>query len=611
MKSMKQASLWLLIALLIISLVGCAQPQPNETSMEVETVAPTEAPATEAPTTEAPATEATTEAAGEDEKGGLEGVVAAYFGNMPKHIYKIKQGEFVDMVRAGIDGTVLDIRSAEAYAENHVKGAVNAPWGPDAIPQILSKIPADKPVYVYCVSGQTAGQTVMLLNAAGFDARSVNLGFKFGISKVEGVADVLTTEPTVLEADVTEIDPAIMQAITDYYAGLADVFETEHKHYKVSEDTLKAKMDGAADIQIVSARSAVDFKLGHIEGAINVPFGNDMFAGFDKIAKDKEVIVYCYSGQTAGQAVAALRLLGYDAYSLNGGAGVGPNKPIGWVNKGYPLVSPFVEEKVANYFGNMPKHIYKIKQDEFVEMVANGIDGTILDIRSAEAYAEGHVKGAVNAPWGGTAIAEILPKIPADKPLYIYCVSGQTAGQTVALLNMAGFDARSVNLGFKFGISKVEGYDAVNSTEPFELSEDVTEIDPAMSKAIMKYYKGLAAVKETIFKNYKISEDNLKKMIDDGEDFYLLSARKAEDFAAGHIVGAVNLPFGNDMAAGFADLPKDKTIVVYCYSGQTAGQTVAALRLLGFDAVSLNGGAGVGKNAPIGWTNKGFELVTE
>lgn len=37
-------------------------------------------------------------------------------------------------------------------------------------------------------------------------------------------------------------------------------------------------------------------------------------------------------------------------------------------------------------------------------------------------------------------------------------------------------------------------------------------------------------------------------------------------------------------------LPKDKRIIVVCYTGQTAGQTVGILRLLGYDACSLMGG---------------------
>ena len=37
-------------------------------------------------------------------------------------------------------------------------------------------------------------------------------------------------------------------------------------------------------------------------------------------------------------------------------------------------------------------------------------------------------------------------------------------------------------------------------------------------------------------------------------------------------------------------LPKDKKIIVVCYTGQTAGQVVSILRLLGYDACSLKGG---------------------
>ena len=139
-----------------------------------------------------------------------------------------------------------------------------------------------------------------------------------------------------------------------------------------------------------------------------------------------------------------------------------------------------------------------------------------------------------------------------------------------------------------------------------------TAIDPAVQAAMDAYYGGLAAVKDTKYANYKVSEDELKAMIDaKDESIYILDIRKAEDFAKGHIAGAQNLPFGKGMEAGFSALPTDKTIVVYCYTGQTAGQTVAGMRLLGLDAVSLNGGAGMEINQPMGWVNKGYELVVE
>jgi rhodanese-related sulfurtransferase len=64
------------------------------------------------------------------------------------------------------------------------------------------------------------------------------------------------------------------------------------------------------------------------------------------------------------------------------------------------------------------------------------------------------------------------------------------------------------------------------------------------------------------------------------------------------------------MQEQFSSLPADQKILTYCYTGQTAGQTVAGLRLLGYDAVSLNGGIGWPPNKPLGWKNKGYETVS-
>ncbi|WKY45665.1 rhodanese-like domain-containing protein [Eubacteriaceae bacterium ES2] len=271
-----------------------------------------------------------------------------------------------------------------------------------------------------------------------------------------------------------------------------------------------------------------------------------------------------------------------------------------------------VETGVNEYFANMPDDIYKISQTDFVDMVKAGDDMTIIDIRSADAYAEGHVKGALSMPWG-TELSANIENIPTDKPVMIYCVTGQTAGQTVMLFNLAGFDAKSVNLGYKLGISQVEGVDEIIETTANDFDTSIqTEIDPEILEAINSYYAGLADVADTTYANYKITEDDAYSMLMAGDDtIQFLDIRSADDYAAGHIEGAMNIPFGAGMEVEFSTLPMDKTIIVYCYTGQTAGQTVAGLRLLGYDAVSLNSGAGTDATGTAGWTNKGYPLVTE
>jgi rhodanese-related sulfurtransferase len=535
-------------------------------------------------------------------------LTAAYFTNMPEHSYKIDNKEFVKKVIDGEAMTVLDIRTAEDYAKGHVKGAVNVPWGP-AIAENLSKIPTDKPIYIYCYTGQTAGQAVMTMNLAGIEARSVHFGWNLGISKVEGVAAVTVTEAATLSGTGKEIPAAIQTAVTEYYAGLGKITDAKFKNYKISEDDLKALVDAKdSSIYILSVRKAEDYLKGHIEGAQNIPFGKGMETSFASLPKDKKIVVYCYSGQTSGQTTAALRLMGYDAVSLNAGMGIAGNAPAGWMNKGFPVVSE-VSTKAEALYTAMPDHRYIINQVDFIAKVAAKEAMTILDIRTAEDYAKGHVTGSVNVPWG-PAIAENLSKIPTDKPVYIYCYTGQTAGQAVTTMNLAGIDAKSVNLGWNFGISKAEGAAAVTSMDAATLTGTGSKISDAVQAAVTAYYEGLAKIEDPRFKNYKITEDDLKALVDAKDtSIHILSIRKAEDFALGHIEGATNIPFGKDMVASFKALPKDKKIVVYCYTGQTAGQATAVLKLMGYDAVSLNGGMGMPTNVPMGWANKGFPVV--
>ncbi len=268
-----------------------------------------------------------------------------------------------------------------------------------------------------------------------------------------------------------------------------------------------------------------------------------------------------------------------------------------------------VEAAVAKYYDELPDHIYKINQKKFAEKVNAGDEMYVIDIRRADDYAKGHVAGAVNMPWG-TAISDNLQYIPQSGEVFVYCYSGQTAGQTVMLMNAAGIPARSVNLGFKWGLSKVPGVDAILTTDATEIDKSMTyDVNAEIATAVKAYFDRFAEVKGTPFASNIVSEENAKKILDSGDDSAVfVSIRSADDYAKGHIATATNIPWGKSMHKGFDVLPGDKKIIIYCYTGQTAGQTVAALRLLGYDAVSLKGGMGMDANAPLGWKNKGYPV---
>jgi rhodanese-related sulfurtransferase len=77
------------------------------------------------------------------------------------------------------------------------------------------------------------------------------------------------------------------------------------------------------------------------------------------------------------------------------------------------------------------------------------------------------------------------------------------------------------------------------------------------------------------------------------KDFYVLDVRGADDFAAGHIEGATNIPVWELFwPENLARLPKDRPILVACNSGTSASMSTATLDLMGYDAWQLRYGMG-------------------
>ena len=71
----------------------------------------------------------------------------------------------------------------------------------------------------------------------------------------------------------------------------------------------------------------------------------------------------------------------------------------------------------------------------------------------------------------------------------------------------------------------------------------------------------------------------------------VLDVRPADEFAQGHLPGAVNIPL-SELEARLADLDPDKEVVAYCRSTYCvlSFEAVAALRGFGFDARRLEDG---------------------
>lgn len=70
---------------------------------------------------------------------------------------------------------------------------------------------------------------------------------------------------------------------------------------------------------------------------------------------------------------------------------------------------------------------------------------------------------------------------------------------------------------------------------------------------------------------------------------FLLDVRTPQEFAAGHIPGAVNVPV-DDLRSRLGELPRTRQIAAYCQVGQRGYLATRILRQSGFDAVNVGGG---------------------
>lgn len=77
-----------------------------------------------------------------------------------------------------------------------------------------------------------------------------------------------------------------------------------------------------------------------------------------------------------------------------------------------------------------------------------------------------------------------------------------------------------------------------------------------------------------------------------------LDVRTAEEYASGHIDGAINIDVQKDdfEQQALAELPKNQTIALYCRSGRRSKKAAQILSAKGYQVVELNTGY-------LGWTS--------
>lgn len=147
----------------------------------------------------------------------------------------------------------------------------------------------------------------------------------------------------------------------------------------------------------------------------------------------------------------------------------------------------------------------------------------ILDVRTKEEYEEGHLKYAVSLPLSDIQKDTSILDEFKDKPIILYCRSGSRSGQAGNILLKAGFN------------------DITNGGGVIDYKYE-----------LLKSYTNLTA-KQFIEKSK-------------GKNTLIIDIRAKKDYDKAHFKNAINIEL-KDLKSNLKKIPKDKTILVYSYTG--------------------------------------------
>ncbi len=197
-----------------------------------------------------------------------------------------------------------------------------------------------------------------------------------------------------------------------------------------------------------------------------------------------------------------------------------------------------------------------------IELVSSG--GTLVDTRTADAYASRHIPGTLNIPLNKSFSTWAGSILPYDRELHLLVDDNVAERADEAVRDLA-----------LIGLDRIEGYFGVDALAAWE--EDG---------------RRLAAVPQ-------VTAAELADMIANG-DVQVIDVRGASEWDAGHLPGAPNMPLAT-LAARVAEVARDRPVVVQCQAGGRSAIAASLLRAKGVEVANLHGGFAA-------WREAGFPV---
>ena len=194
---------------------------------------------------------------------------------------------------------------------------------------------------------------------------------------------------------------------------------------------------------------------------------------------------------------------------------------------------------------------------------------SLIDLRSMQEHAAGHLIGAVNIPYA--ELLQSADRLPRDHLIILLCTDGELSDRMVPHLRAANFNhVWSLHGGlnhwqWQYGDQYLLKKNAVDAERPAPTKDPFSE--------------------ERL---YHIRAAQLRRFL-----HIIVDIRLPTEYTRSHISGAINVPHDeiSQWLNDLGNLPRCVPIILYCRSGKKSAYAVQILLAAGFgDARSLLGG---------------------
>ena len=302
----------------------------------------------------------------------------------------------------------------------------------------------------------------------------------------------------------------------------------------VDARTLKAWLSGPGELALLDVREHGQYGEAHLFHAVPLPYSRlEIELGHLVPRKSARIVFYDETGGTAA-ALAARRATqaGYtDVHVLAGGAQ-------GWKACGYGL---FAGVNVpSKTFGELAEHAFgtpRISATELQGMMSRGENLVVIDGRPFSEYQKMSIPGALCCPNG-----ELALRIGAIAPDPQTTIVVNCAGRTRSIIGAQTL----INFGVPNPVYALE-----NGTQGWFLAGYTLEHGAGRRYPAAPPGAELERLSERgaeLMRRYDLpqvgAEEAARWFADESRTTYLFDIRTAEEYAAGHLPGAVHAPGG-------------------------------------------------------------------